>query len=320
MATYTRKEYTESDAVKQALAALEEKKASKPGAYTSQWQSQLDSALDALQNRESFRYDPGSDGLYQQYRDRYIREGRLAMMDTMGQAAALTGGYGNSYSQTAGQQTYQGYLQGLNDALPELYRLAMERYRMEGDALQDRYDILLRQDGLDYDRYRDTVSDWEAAIDRLQKQWQAERDFDYGRYTDEEDFAYDAYRDSVADEQWNQQFQYQQSQDALAYQQWLQEFEEDRRRYEQDYALQQAMAAAKNNSSYRGGSSGGSGSSKTKEVDQEAKNFVDNMLKNATGSQFDPQRVISGTNVLNQSQKAEAQEYLSQLLAQGRMT
>ena len=317
MATYTRREDEESEKVKKAQADLAAQQAAKPGDYTSRWQSQLDSALNALQNRAPFRYDPGQDSLYGQYRDRYISQGRQAMMDTMGQAAALTGGYGNSYAQTAGQQTYQGYLQGLNDALPELYRLALERYQMEGDALQTRYDTLLQQEGLDYDRYRDSLGDWEDTLDRLYRSWQTERDFDYGIYADREDAAYDAYRDSVADDQWNQQFLYQQSQDALAYQQWLKEFEEDRRRYDQEFAAQQAAAAAK---SY--GRSGGSSGTKKKAdstEDQEAKDFVKNMLDNATGSRFDPQRVISGTNALNQNQKKTAQAYLTQLLAQGYM-
>jgi hypothetical protein len=32
----------------------------------------------------------------------------MAMMDTMGKAAGLTGGYGSPYAQQVGQQAYQG--------------------------------------------------------------------------------------------------------------------------------------------------------------------------------------------------------------------
>ena len=51
-----------------------------------------------------FQYDPGADPLYGITRDRYVQQGRMAMKDSMGQAAALTGGYGSSYGQAVGQQ------------------------------------------------------------------------------------------------------------------------------------------------------------------------------------------------------------------------
>lgn len=79
-----------------------------------------------------FRYDLNGDALYQQYKDQFMRQGRLAMQDTMGQAAALTGGYGNSYAQTAGNQAYQSYLMQLNDVIPQLEQMAYERYNQKG--------------------------------------------------------------------------------------------------------------------------------------------------------------------------------------------
>ena len=57
-----------------------------------------DEALQAYLNREDFQYDVNADALYQQYKDRYVELGKDAMEDTMGQAAALTGGYGSSYA------------------------------------------------------------------------------------------------------------------------------------------------------------------------------------------------------------------------------
>ena len=53
----------------------------------------------------------------------------------MGMASTLTGGYGNSYAQTAGQQTYNAYLQQLAGVMPELYGAAYDRYRAEGEDL-----------------------------------------------------------------------------------------------------------------------------------------------------------------------------------------
>lgn len=112
-------------------------------------------AKDALTNRKAFSYDLNGDVLYQQYKDNYITQGKQAMMDTMGQAAAMTGGYGNSYAATVGNQTYQGYLQGLNDRVPELYQMAMQKYKMDGDQLKTAYDVLNSDRELDYSKFMD---------------------------------------------------------------------------------------------------------------------------------------------------------------------
>lgn len=98
-----------------------------------------DEALEAYLNREDFRFDLNADALYRQYADQYQRLGQKAMQDTMGQAAALTGGYGSSYAQSVGQQAYHSYLQQLGDVIPELYQLAYDRYRNRGDALYKAY-------------------------------------------------------------------------------------------------------------------------------------------------------------------------------------
>lgn len=331
--SYVKKQYIQSAAVTQAQKDYQQKKAEKPSDYQSQYQPQLDALLGKLQSREPFSYAPGTDALYRQYRDQYIRQGKLAMEDTLAKASALTGGYGNSYAQTAGQQTYQGYLQALNDRLPELYALAMERYKLEGDALQNQYSILSQQEDRDYSRYQSALSQWNAEQQRLYESYVTEREFDYGKYADGEAFAYGQYRDGIADKQWQanfdyrqsqdklaydqwlQEFQYQQSQDKLQYEQWLKEFAEDQRRYDLEWAAKEAAAAAKTS---RGGKSSGGG--ENTQVDTgKAQQFVERMLNGATSSKFNPQRVISGTNALTEEEKQEAQAYLKQVLANGRM-
>ena len=96
-------------------------------------------ALDAYMNRPDFRYDANGDALYRHYKDRYTELGKTAMQDTMGQATALTGGYGSSYVQNVGQQAYQSYLSKADDVIPTLYQLAYDRYRDKGDRLYKAY-------------------------------------------------------------------------------------------------------------------------------------------------------------------------------------
>lgn len=208
-------DYEASDTVKQAEALLNEQNANKPGAYQSQWQDEIDDYLGKIQNRDPFSYDVNSDALYQQYKDMYIQQGQMAMMDTMGQAAAMTGGYGNSYAQTVGQQTYNQYLSQLNQIIPELEQRAFERYAYEGDQLQSMYNMYLGREEQDYGKYMDSLNAWQTERDYLAGRYDAERDYDYSKWEQERNLAYDEY---TADREtaWQEYLSEQEKQQAIA--------------------------------------------------------------------------------------------------------
>lgn len=270
---YQEKKYVPSDAVIQAQQALQNQQAAKPGAYQSQWAGQLNSLLGQIQERPKFQYDVNADALYQQVAQNYLQQGKQAMMDTMGQAAALTGGYGNSYAQTAGQQAYNGYLLGLAELVPQYQQLAFQQYQAEGDDLLNRYNMMMQQEDAEYGRYMDYVNQYYAHLDRLQSAYDSERDYDYSRFADDRDFDYGKYmdelnyqykidRDKTEDEQWLQKWLYQQERDKIADAQWQKEFDEAQRQYNETMAWQQAQAAAR--ASTGGRSSGGSSKSSSK--------------------------------------------------------
>ena len=135
--------------------------------YQSPWEDQLKETANKILNREKFSYDLNGDALYKQYKDRYTQQGRQAMMDTMGQAQAMTGGYGHSYAQRVGQQTYQGYMQGLNDKIPSLYQIALDKYTTEGNQMRDNMNLMQQQDEIGYGRYRDQLADQNTAYSKL---------------------------------------------------------------------------------------------------------------------------------------------------------
>ena len=243
--------YKPSDAVSQAQQMLNEQLAQKPGEYQSTWQDQLNETLQQILNREKFSYDLNADALYQQYKDQHTTQGKMAMMDTMGQAQAMTGGYGNSYAQSVGQQAYQSHLQELNDKIPELYQLALSKYQMEGDALTDQYAMLAQQEEQDYGRYRDQIGDWQTERDYLTDRYDSERDYDYGKWADGRDFAYTQFSDDRA-------YDYQVNRDQITDEQWQKEFDEAKRQFDQQYALKTSGSSGSS-----GGSSGGGGSSKS---------------------------------------------------------
>ena len=154
---------------------------------TSKWSAPAESKLNEYLNREKFSYDVNGDALYKQYADKFKLGGRMAMMDTMGQASVMTGGYGNSYAQSVGQQAYQGYMQQLNDVVPELYSLAYGMYNDEGERMLNEYALLSGREETDYNR----------AIDDRKYNYQLDRD-------------------KVEDEQWRETFDYTKEQDAYA--------------------------------------------------------------------------------------------------------
>ncbi len=191
-------DYAESETVQQANAALQAILAAQPGAYQSKWQSQIDDIINRILNREEFSYDVNEDALYQQYKDQYIQGGKLAMQDTMGQAAAMTGGYGNSYAASVGNQAYQNYLSKLNEVVPELYGMALDRYNMEGEEMYNQYGLLSSQEQQDYARYQDSYNQWLAERDYATGRYDSEREYDYSKYVDDRNYEYGVYSDDRA--------------------------------------------------------------------------------------------------------------------------
>lgn len=225
--------YDPSQAVKDAEEYLKKILGSRPGDYESPYATQLQEIYDKIMGRQPFTYDLNGDMLYQQYRDQYQNLGQQAMMDTMGQAADLTGGYGSSYSQNAGQQAYQGYLQQLNDKVPELYQLAMQKYNMEGDEMLKQYGMVNEQENTAYGRWRDQVADWADEYARA-----------YGRYGDERNFDYN---------QWANMLAYWQQKASLENDDWWKQ-----KQFDADEAYKWAALNARSSGGGGGGSSSGS--------------------------------------------------------------
>lgn len=200
-----KKEFEASKATAEAKKAVQEQARKRPE-YAGRYDQALSQALDALMQQPSFRYRLDGDALYKRYRDSAVKNGRLAMEDTLGQGAALTGGYGNSYAQSAGQQAYARQLDALADRIPELYTLAMEQYRLQSQGLKDKYNLLLGADSRDYGRYTDSLAAWQKEADRLLEAYRTQRKLDY-----------QTYRDDIAD--WK----------------WQTEYDEDKRRYDQQW-------------------------------------------------------------------------------------
>lgn len=198
--------YKPSETVTQADSKYQQLAGQKPGAYQPTWEGQLKDTIAQILNREQFSYDLNGDALYQQMKDQYINQGQMAMMDTMGQAAAMTGGYGNSYAQSVGQQAYQQHLKGLNDKVPELYQMALNQYNQEGQALYDQASLMAGMEDQEYSRYMDQLTNYYTELGMAQDEARYQAELDYGRYMDKLGLDYQMERDKIADQQWQKQF------------------------------------------------------------------------------------------------------------------
>lgn len=178
-------------AYREALAALQAARNEIP-TYKGTHDDRLNEIYQQILGREPFRYDAANDVMYQQYADNAQRNGQLAMRDTMGQAAAMTGGYGNSYAATAGNQAYLAYMEDVNRMLPEFYGMARDAYDAEGERLMTEYALTEDLSDEEYNRYLNDLDEYYRRVSLLKD----EADDAYNRKIYEEKTAYERAQDA----------------------------------------------------------------------------------------------------------------------------
>lgn len=234
------------------------------------YSDQISQLISDYQNRDKFAYNADTDPMFQQALASAMRSGKTAMQDTMGQAAALTGGYGSSYATGVGQNAYNQYVQEAYDMLPEYYQIALDAYEREGQSMLNQLTMMDNADSKEYDRlnnaynmnynnaqnmysqeygaWQDNVnnaynyagllnSDYWNQMDYNESVRQYDQNFDYNKYLDslnqsnwQNEFNYQQYADQVAQNQWQSQFDYQQYVDALGQSNWENQFNYDQYR------------------------------------------------------------------------------------------
>ena len=239
--------YQRSDRVNEYYEKTRKLERNKPDEFESKYEGQISDILDNILNRPKFSYtaeDMTNDDLYKMYRDQYMRQGNLAMRDTMGNAAALTGGYGNTYASAAGQQAYDNYVAQLNNKALDFYDRAYQRYADEGQNLYNQMNVVTGLDNTDYQRYRDGVNDYYNDLNYYNGRYNQEYGYDYGEY-----------QDRVAADQWAQEFAFQKQQAA-----------QEQANWEAEMALRRQAAASS------GGGRGRSSRSSSKKKSSSSRN------------------------------------------------
>lgn len=112
----------------------------------------INDLMEQIRGRDKFSYDVDTDPLFQQALASAMNSGKTAMQDTIGQASALTGGYGSTYATTAGNQAYNAFIEDAYNNLPQYYQMAMEAYQMEGDEMYRQLGMLNDADDKEFNR------------------------------------------------------------------------------------------------------------------------------------------------------------------------
>ena len=141
--------------------------------YSNRYDQQINDLLQQYVNRGNFSYEYKNDPLYSQYRTHYQREGQRATQDALAEAAAASGGIPSSYAASAAAQAQNYYASQIADKIPELERLAYQKYLDDASLQQSKISALQGQEQLDYAKYIDALG-----------QYNTDRNFDYGVYSD----------------------------------------------------------------------------------------------------------------------------------------
>lgn len=198
-------------------------------AYSEQIAALVQKAQD---NTANFKYDPMTDVSYQALAKEYARLGDRANENTLANQAALTGGRASSYAVSAAAQAQNQYNQALTDKIPELERLAYDRFNADRNyglnllgtmkSLDDSaFNRFTDQRNFNYQQGRDNVADqhWDKTFD-----YQKLRDSVADSHWDK-NFDYQKQRDNVSDSHWERNFNYQQGRDSVSDSHWEREYQ-----------------------------------------------------------------------------------------------
>ena len=127
-------------------------------------------ARDAINN---LNYDTFKQGTqYGNLKKSYEQQGQAAMKDTLGQVAARTGGMASSYATSAANQSYNNYMQTLEDAARSMFN---EEYARKKDA----YNMAQQEYNDEWNRYQNEYSQAWDKYNAENSNFQSDRTYNY---------------------------------------------------------------------------------------------------------------------------------------------
>ena len=176
----------------------------------------IQNAIDQLDKYSEFKYDVNSDPIWNSIKSQYQRNATMGMREAMGDAANLTGGYGSSYSQQAGQQAYQNQIAGMTDIIPELQNSALNVFQANQQGAKTKLDS-----------YKDLMRN-ELEV------WQTDRDYLLKKVQDMDDREFNQYLTNLQQWNTNRSFWNEYRNNAIANQQWARQQQAENVRWRQE--------------------------------------------------------------------------------------
>lgn len=261
---YQVSEFEQSAETDRYNKALQDLEGNAPGPYESKYGNYIDDTINKILNRESFNYDFNADSLYQQYKDSYTKLGNEAAANAASNAAALSGGYGSSYATQAAAQANQQYLTELNNKIPELASLALDKYKMETQDMYNQYNMLSDAERDVYNQYVDNRNFYNADRDYYQNAYSNSRDYDLNRWSATEQARLNAAKYNQDESHYAADYGQSERQFGYNYALNSAQFEEAKRQWAAEFALRSAKSGGRVSGSpdidtYRGNAAADSG-------------------------------------------------------------
>ena len=180
--------YRESAAVSGARAQADTAAKNYSNIVNQGYNSRYGDKINVLANRyqnNRFEFDADKSADYQVMKDYYRREGQRAQEDVQGSYSANTGGYSNSFAQSAGQRAYGQKMEELAAKIPALRSSALSDWNAQQEQTLNQISLLKGFDDAAYARYRDKVNDSYNFMQYYQQKYGTERGLDMTAFSQE---------------------------------------------------------------------------------------------------------------------------------------
>ena len=146
------------------------------GTFKAPYGTQLNRTVNAI-NNSKFTYDVNRDAIYDQYKEQFTNMGLGAMQEAQADATALTGGFANSYAQSAGQSAFNSYMAQLREVIPQLYSQSRTNYDADLANMYNKANLYSNLNNQKYqewtDRYNQALTNREYAYNKDWNLYQA---------------------------------------------------------------------------------------------------------------------------------------------------
>lgn len=178
--------YAESGETQAAAQKLASAQNNVPkGTYQGTYAQGITDAVNQYLAKNTFNYNPSQDAYYQQYKDVYTQGAQKAQADSTAQAKVLSGGFNNSYADIVGSEVGNEFAASVSDNYGNYKDFAYDRYQGDKNNLLQQINLLEQLDSAEYQKDRDTMSDYFSFLNYYNSKYDTQRNLDLANFQNE---------------------------------------------------------------------------------------------------------------------------------------